>query len=177
MALPPRESCSNRVSRESRYAMFDPELREANCEMTLLRLARPVLMVMPSLILSPLKPVLFRRSLPARSTKFSLLSMVIRFSLDSCSEAPPDEVLRRCTRFKLNIACDLDDLEFAIVGSVCRIDDPKSSAFIISSTELTTTCFAPVIKIRPFVSSRMFTAVRSSCGTDPGTRRSRNCSL
>ena len=113
--------------------------------MTFPRLAKPPLIEIPSFARSPDAPVFFSRSLPARSTKCSLLSTVIQLSAPliassgtenrfSCASADCP-LLRRCTRLILKTACERDDLAFMAVESVCRIEEPKFSAPNRSSME------------------------------------------
>ena len=98
--------------------------------MTLPSAAKPALIEIPSLARSPEAPVFFSRSLPAKSTKCSLLSTVtvspalnvstgidMRFSFIGLGVAWVDADLR-CTRFKLKTACDRDDLALIAVESV-----------------------------------------------------------
>ena len=91
---------------------------DESCEMTLPRLARPALIEIPSFARSPVAPVFFSLSLPARSTKCSLLSVVTTFSelmelsdgTDTCLSllgvigviGPESDFF--CTRFKLKTA-------------------------------------------------------------------------
>ena len=102
--------------------------------MTFPRLASPPLIEIPSFALSPEAPVFFNLSLPARSTKCSLLSTVMNDSLLLMPSAGIDmrfslvEVVAACDlrwiRFKLKTACDLEDFALIAVASVCRMAEP-----------------------------------------------------
>ncbi len=65
--FPPRESCRRRVSLESRYGIWEL-FPSTSAEMTLPRADKDQFMLVSSLNLSPVAPVLFSLSLPAKST-------------------------------------------------------------------------------------------------------------
>lgn len=156
--------------------------------MTLPRLAKPALIEIPSLARSPEACVFFSRSLPAKSTKCSLLSIVTKFSPEpdiassgtdrrfSFVVVGADEFFF-WTRFRLKTACERDDFAFWAVASVWRMEDPKFKAFSRSSTEFIVTCVRPARMIRPPGSSRMATSGRCPVGTVSESKRSRSCSL
>jgi hypothetical protein len=91
--------------------------------MTFPKLARPALIEIPSLALSPEACVFFSLSLPAKSTKCNLLSIVTKLSPEpdiasrgtdrrfSRVVVGADEVFF-CTRFKLKTACEREDFAF-----------------------------------------------------------------
>ena len=74
--------------------------------MTLPKLANPALIEMPSLALSPEACVFFSLSLPARSTKCSLLSIVTKFSPE------PDIASRGTDRRFSRVVAGADELFF-----------------------------------------------------------------
>ena len=79
LVLPPSESCSRRVSLESRYGMCYDFLEETPSTSALMTFPKAVsdrLILMPSFIVWPVAPVFEFLSDPARSTRFSLPALI-----------------------------------------------------------------------------------------------------
>ena len=115
--LPPRLSCSNRVSFESRYGTCCWFSQSAL--ITLPSARRPLLIWMPSFSRSPLAPVRFARSDPARSTK-CILGVKLLPSMRSSSDS-------------VKTACERDEVAFMLVAPVARLRPPSVSRAIASA--------------------------------------------
>lgn len=68
---------SNRVSFESLYGTWPLFPSSHNAEITFPKAKRPLLILTPSLNRSPVAPVFFARSLPAKSTKWNFAHIML----------------------------------------------------------------------------------------------------
>mmetsp|Transcript_16904 Transcript_16904/g.36585 ORF Transcript_16904/g.36585 Transcript_16904/m.36585 type:complete len:371 (+) Transcript_16904:2164-3276(+) len=141
--LPPRESCSRRVSLESLYGtcpFFLPSTSVDNATMTLPSASRPLLMWVASFSSLPVTPERLTRSLPARSTKCSLLvnSEVRTRALKSSPSSFSTSTMVRWMVI-VKIACEREDLSFSLVLLVLRFSMHSSKNFF-SSSAVSTFC-------------------------------------
>ena len=124
--LPPSDSCSTRVSFELRYGMKTFLFFfacSARALITLPSAESDLLMLAPSLSLSPVAPVFATRSEPARSTRL----MVARTSF--CWPA----ITSFCCSRMMKIECERDDVAFICVAATARAALPWSISFAIFS--------------------------------------------
>mmetsp|Transcript_33958 Transcript_33958/g.46579 ORF Transcript_33958/g.46579 Transcript_33958/m.46579 type:complete len:213 (-) Transcript_33958:264-902(-) len=183
--LPPSESCSMRVSLESRYGTNTlPRFWSSpSALITLPSASRPLLISIPSFIVLPCAPVRFARSLPAKSTKWNLLlrtsACPLRLeeelgSIDDCltdaSSSPPSSCRdcdigavctgsewMVCSMVMVKMAWDLDEALFILVAAVVRFLVPSARHFIICSYEVTSSSRAPETNTSPAGVSRIDT--------------------
>lgn len=117
---------------------------------------------MPSFARSPVAPVRFNLSDPARSTKLNFAVVVIKLpaapsvasaavvapaapaaavasAAAAATAAPPDAsgTTRWCVTYKVNMACDREDVAFMSVDFVTRSIEPILNRSINSSTDST----------------------------------------
>mmetsp|Transcript_40057 Transcript_40057/g.77967 ORF Transcript_40057/g.77967 Transcript_40057/m.77967 type:complete len:217 (-) Transcript_40057:509-1159(-) len=149
LLLPPNESCSSRVifaSLNGTWAAF--LFSSPKAEMTLPRANNPLLMLIPSFILSPVAPVRLTLSDPAKSTKWNLDTMV------SCrtSALSLSSTCLVCTRIMLKMACERLEVAFIAVDPVTRHAVPLSRESSMSSGHFTASSIAPKTLIPPLVS-------------------------
>ena len=154
--LPPRESCSIRVSFESRYGTWTlPRFSSSpRALITLPSASKPLLMSIPSFNRTPEAPVRLARSDPARSTKWNLLRTI---STSFCtggwlsSSLPPSVCCDECetsstrggdevcfSNRTVKIACERLEVPFISVAAVVLHRLPFSSSISISSAVVTT---------------------------------------
>ena len=127
--FPPKLSCSNLVSFESRYgtclSVAVYPLALANAPTTLPRASRPELIAIPSFARSPTALVRFSLSDPAKSTKLNFETVIWK------SPSVDDEGMNRCwRRERAKIACERDDVLFMSVAFVCRYSRPFKSSLL-----------------------------------------------
>ena len=72
LAFPPKLSCKSLVNLESLYGIWDPFLPSTNDDITFPNAVKDKLILVASTNLSPIDPVLFCLSDPAKSTKLNL---------------------------------------------------------------------------------------------------------
>mmetsp|Transcript_31656 Transcript_31656/g.102242 ORF Transcript_31656/g.102242 Transcript_31656/m.102242 type:complete len:219 (+) Transcript_31656:2214-2870(+) len=139
-ALPPKESCSSRVSFESLYGTC--ACLSHSAVMTLPRASSPLLICTPSAKRSPDAPVRLARSDPARSTKLKrgVSSLPLR---------------SRSSKHTVKMACDREDDAFIAVEPVARLEDPSASTPITSSGVVTARACIPGRETLPSLVSRM----------------------
>mmetsp|Transcript_36114 Transcript_36114/g.118961 ORF Transcript_36114/g.118961 Transcript_36114/m.118961 type:complete len:202 (+) Transcript_36114:2458-3063(+) len=155
-ALPPSESCSSRVSFESRYGMWPCRLRASDSEeMTLPSAKSERLMCPVSEAIAPSEHESLSRSEPARSTS-EMRPVQPVFASFRCS------VMRQCERDESLLSWWLDTL---------RLRVPSASTAIASPSDSHSTCSR-------FCTNGPSRASCLSCRlTDAGLRRSLSCSL
>mmetsp|Transcript_151008 Transcript_151008/g.263113 ORF Transcript_151008/g.263113 Transcript_151008/m.263113 type:complete len:232 (-) Transcript_151008:491-1186(-) len=108
LALPPRDSCSTRVSFESRYGTCVYFL-SVSALMTLPKAERDRFIFFASSNRSPEAPVLATFSLPARSTKWSFPTLTER----SCRFF--------CSIVSMKTRCDREECSFMLVTAIERL--------------------------------------------------------
>jgi hypothetical protein len=124
--LPPRLSCSSRVSFESRYGtcVLFPSV---SALITLPSVERLLLIIFASSSACPSAPVFCTFSLPARSTRNSL------------PDRDDPSARFRCCTCSRKIACDRDDSKFIFVGAIARFCRPCGRRVTPMMTTTTTT--------------------------------------
>jgi len=122
--FPPSESWSNRVNLESRYGMCC-DLPSTNAEMTFPSADRDRLILVASFSLSPVACVFDWRSLPARSTRFNLPTVM-------CSPVRTVPVLSQHSTMIVKMACDLEDPAFMAVAPTLLFFLPACMTWSIS---------------------------------------------
>ena len=157
LLFPPSESCSIRVSRESRYGTWLPFfIGSPSTLMTFPSASRPQLMLIASFSRSPVALVRFWRSEPARSTKWNLESR-------TSSWIEPSAAGKRCSSESVKMAWEREETEFISVLPVVRAIAPASSSCSVSAHDETTTSVSPLTLIVPSGASRIMMFVRSRC--------------
>mmetsp|Transcript_29973 Transcript_29973/g.88969 ORF Transcript_29973/g.88969 Transcript_29973/m.88969 type:complete len:209 (-) Transcript_29973:603-1229(-) len=124
LALPPSDSCSTRVSLESRYGTW-VDFLSVSALMTLPSAERERLMFLASSSRSPDAPVLATFSLPARSTKCSFPTFTER----SCRSF--------CSMVSMKTRCDREECSFMFVTAMARLKWPARMASKISCSHET----------------------------------------
>ena len=163
LQLPPSESFSRRVSRESRYGTKAPLLPFSPSALMQLPSARRLrLMFAPSRSICPRLRVVAARSLPARSTR---LSFPMR-SLLSTPGATSRDSTSTCST-----ACERLDTSFAAVAFCVRLRLPRWSSSMISSG-LFVSC-----SVMPATQGPLSGSSRRSRQSPPPAMRSRMFSL
>mmetsp|Transcript_28227 Transcript_28227/g.53753 ORF Transcript_28227/g.53753 Transcript_28227/m.53753 type:complete len:221 (-) Transcript_28227:406-1068(-) len=154
LLLPPKESCSKRVSLDSRYGTCPPRFDSSpSAEMTLPSASSPQLMLMPSFIRPPTAAVFLLRSEPARSTRWNLAIMNSgRASVAASAEAAAVEC---CSRVMVKMAWEREEDAFISVAPVARAPEPRNKSLASSSSLVATSSLTPATKISPFSRSRM----------------------
>mmetsp|Transcript_114602 Transcript_114602/g.222546 ORF Transcript_114602/g.222546 Transcript_114602/m.222546 type:complete len:238 (-) Transcript_114602:196-909(-) len=133
LLLPPKESCSSRVSLESRYGTCERwSFGSPKAEITLPSASSPWLILTPSRKRSPTVPVFFARSEPARSAKRTL----------AVTTSPELRIV--CSSVIVKIAWDRELLSFMLVEAVVLNTAPFSRQRRSSDGRRTSTCFKPV---------------------------------
>ena len=79
LEFPPNESYNTHVSLESQYGTW-VEILSVRCLITIPRVVNDLLILVASLSVTPLAPVLFTFSLPAKSTRYNLPDLQLRSS-------------------------------------------------------------------------------------------------
>ena len=173
--FPPSAGCNTLVSLESLYGTWIPEPGPAtppvaallSLLITVPSTNNDLLMAVPSFCRCPSAPVLPRRSLPARSTNISSLSVPLSPSLPL---SPSEDLDTRI----LKIACDLELRAFILVSPTRRCASPLSNSPIASSAPFTTTSCSPCTTIPP---SCLLPIPSASPRRSPSANRSRISSL
>jgi len=126
LEFPPKLSWRILVNFEFRYVInWGYFFYAANAEITFPNSRRPIFMFMPYFKVTPVAPVFFALSDPARSTKKN-------FAVIKPSSSEFYELLMGCCYIKIvNIAWDLDDDSFIRVAAVVRCILPLSRRFNI----------------------------------------------
>lgn len=161
--FPPREFFSRKVSFESQYqiCLYLSGLESERPLITEPRTDRDLLMLQPSLNLSPEAPVCFCLSLPAKSIKLNLEKKKFFTS-------PWDQ---HCWSIIVKIEWDLDDWEFIWVSETLLLSWPLLRTASASPALATTSSIAPSIYTPYLRSSLRFK------GTPSSARRSKIFSL
>ena len=121
------------------------DLPSTNAEMTLPRADRDKLILVASLSRSPVACVFDCLSLPARSTKFSLPTVM-------CSPVRTVPVLSQHSTMIVKIACDLEDPAFMAVAPTDRFFLPACMTWSISCEDFT--CAARRCSVRTASNSK-----------------------
>ena len=132
LALPPSESCSTRVSFESRYGTC-VDLPSVSALITCPRALRDLLIFFASSSCVPVACVFRTISEPARSTSTSL---PVRFAVVSVSV---------CSTFTVKTECDREDPSFIPVAATARLAAPLPITCSSSSALVTYSCVTPLM--------------------------------
>ena len=135
--LPPSESCSRRVSFESRYGMCC-DFPSTSADMTFPSALSERLIFVASFSRSPLACVLLCRSEPAKSTRFSFPTVM-------CGSAPGGSPgrTRDVSTVTVKMECDRLESAFMSVAPTLLFFFPTWRILCISSADLTTNVVRP----------------------------------
>ena len=162
LLFPPSASFRKKVSFELRYGTTGRRSDAERALSTSQSAVRDRLMFCVSLRVAPSAPLIFKRSEPAKST---------RWSLPSLTSATPFGLRNRDSTWNVRIACDREECALHFVDPVARKDDPRATS-AIASAALTTVCrrLGPERKTPPPSASRTSMRSEEDCAAPSAPR-------